>query len=36
MADLQYMGNRYVAEWTGCPDEALKQLGVSYPGASTR
>ena len=34
MADLQYLGNRYVAEWTGCPDEALKQLGVSYPGAS--
>lgn len=30
MADLQYLGNRYVAEWTGCPDEALKQLGVSY------
>lgn len=33
MADLQYMGNRYVAEWTGCPDEALKKLGVSYPNA---
>jgi gluconate 2-dehydrogenase gamma chain len=33
MADLQYMGNRYVAEWTGCPDEQLKKLGVSYPGA---
>lgn len=32
MADLQYMGNRYVAEWNGCPDEALKKLGVSYPG----
>jgi hypothetical protein len=31
MEDLQYMGNRYVAEWTGCPDEALKKLGVSYP-----
>jgi len=29
--DLQYMGNRYVAEWKGCPDEALKKLGVSYP-----
>lgn len=34
MADLQYLGNRYVAEWTGCPDEALKQLGVSYPVAA--
>jgi gluconate 2-dehydrogenase gamma chain len=31
MEDLQFMGNRYVAEWTGCPDEALKKLGVSYP-----
>jgi gluconate 2-dehydrogenase gamma chain len=30
-ADLQYMGNTYVPEWTGCPDEALKSLGVSYP-----
>lgn len=33
MADLQYLGNRYVAEWTGCPDEQLKKLGVSYPNA---
>ena len=31
MEDLQYLGNRYVAEWKGCPDEALKKLGVSYP-----
>jgi len=30
MDDLQYMGNRVVAEWRGCPDEALKKLGVSY------
>jgi gluconate 2-dehydrogenase gamma chain len=29
--DLQYLGNKYVAEWTGCPDEALKRLGVRYP-----
>jgi gluconate 2-dehydrogenase gamma chain len=29
IADLQYMGNRYVAEWTGCPPEVLKKLGVS-------
>lgn len=28
--DLQYLGNRSVARWTGCPDEALKKLGVSY------
>ncbi|MDH4065122.1 MAG: gluconate 2-dehydrogenase subunit 3 family protein [Acidobacteriota bacterium] len=33
MEDLQYQGNRYVAEWNGCPDEALKRLGVSYPPA---
>jgi gluconate 2-dehydrogenase gamma chain len=30
IADLQYMGNRSVAQWRGCPDEALKKLGVSY------
>ena len=28
--DLQYLGNRSVAKWEGCPDEALKKLGVSY------
>lgn len=28
--DLQYLGNRSVAQWRGCPDEALKKLGVSY------
>jgi hypothetical protein len=28
--DLQYVGNRSVARWNGCPDEALKKLGVSY------
>lgn len=33
MADLQFMGNKYVAEWTGCPDEALTTLGVSYSKA---
>ncbi len=25
--DLQYRGNTYVAEWTGCPPEALSRLG---------
>jgi hypothetical protein len=30
IADLQYMGNRSVAQWRGCPDEALKKLGVAY------
>jgi len=28
--DLQYMGNTVVPEWTGCPPEALRKLGVSY------
>jgi gluconate 2-dehydrogenase gamma chain len=28
--DLQFLGNRSVARWNGCPDEALKKLGVSY------
>ena len=30
MADLNYMGNRVVATWDGCPADALKKLGVSY------
>jgi gluconate 2-dehydrogenase gamma chain len=30
IADLQYMGNTAVAEWTGCPQAALDKLGVSY------
>jgi hypothetical protein len=29
-ADLKYMGNTFVPEWTGCPPEALAKLGVSY------
>jgi gluconate 2-dehydrogenase gamma chain len=33
MQDLQYIGNTYVPEWKGCPEEALKKLGVSYPPA---
>jgi len=28
--DLQYKGNTFVAEWEGCPDAALKKLGVGY------
>jgi len=31
-ADLQYMGNTFVPEWKGCPDEQLKKLGVSSNG----
>ena len=26
--DLQFSGNVFVAEWNGCPEEALKKLGV--------
>jgi hypothetical protein len=33
--DLQYLGNRSVAQWRGCPDEALKKLGVSYDTTRT-
>ena len=36
MADLQFMGNRVVAEWAGCPDEALKQLGVERSGTPSK
>lgn len=28
--DLQYLGNRFVSRWNGCPDAALEKLGVSY------
>jgi gluconate 2-dehydrogenase gamma chain len=30
VADLQYQGNVFVSEWTGCPDTALKKLGVLH------
>jgi hypothetical protein len=26
--DLEYQGNVFVPEWTGCPDDVLKKLGV--------
>lgn len=29
MDDLQFMGNVFVAQWNGCPDEALRKLGLS-------
>jgi gluconate 2-dehydrogenase subunit 3-like protein len=28
--DLQYQGNASLPEWVGCPDAALRKLGVSY------
>ena len=28
--DLQYMGNKALADWKGCPSEALEHLGVKY------
>jgi gluconate 2-dehydrogenase gamma chain len=30
IADLQYRGNVFVDEWNGCPDAALRRLGVKY------
>ena len=29
IADLQFMGNKLVKAWTGCPPEALKKLGLA-------
>jgi hypothetical protein len=28
--DLRYQGNTFVANWNGCPPEALDKFGVSY------
>jgi gluconate 2-dehydrogenase subunit 3-like protein len=28
--DLRYQGNTFVMNWTGCPDAALRRLGVQY------
>lgn len=28
VTDLEYTGNVYVAEWKGCPEDALKKLGL--------
>jgi hypothetical protein len=28
--DLQYIGNKFVPVWSGCPPAALRKLGVSY------
>jgi gluconate 2-dehydrogenase gamma chain len=33
MTDLQFQGNRVVADWSGCPPAALAKLGVRYPDA---
>jgi len=30
VTDLDYQGNTFVAEWKGCPPEALQKLGVHY------
>lgn len=30
IADLDYQGNTFVAEWKGCPEPALRKLGVQY------
>jgi hypothetical protein len=31
--DLQYLGNRSLPRWSGCPQEALDKLGVRYSDA---
>ena len=31
ISDLQFLGNRSVPQWRGCPQEALDKLGVKYP-----
>jgi Gluconate 2-dehydrogenase subunit 3 len=31
MKDLQYIGNTVVPEWKGCPDDAVKKLGLTPP-----
>ncbi len=28
--DVRYLGNTYVMEWTGCPEEQVRKLGVRY------
>ena len=30
ITDLDYRGNEFVREWTGCPEPALRKLGVQY------
>ena len=30
VTDLDYRGNTFVADWNGCPPEALQKLGVQY------
>ena len=32
LADLQYVGNTFVPEWKGCPDEVLEKLGLTSNG----
>ena len=29
MDDLQFMGNTFVPDWNGCPDDALRKLGLT-------
>jgi hypothetical protein len=30
IADLEYQGNEFVRDWTGCPEAALRKLDVRY------
>src|SRR5262249_22226398 len=35
VADLEYKGNVFLSQWKGCPEEALRKLGVSYDGVNS-
>jgi gluconate 2-dehydrogenase gamma chain len=34
--DLRYIGNVFVPDWQGCPEPAMKKLGVSFAAMDTR
>jgi hypothetical protein len=34
--DLRYVGNVFNPDWQGCPDAAMKKLGVSFAAMDTR
>jgi hypothetical protein len=34
--DLRYQGNVFNPEWKGCPESAMKKLGVSFAAMDTR
>jgi hypothetical protein len=34
--DLRYIGNVFVTDWQGCPEPAMRKLGVSFAAMDTR